>query len=143
MSATITMAEGVVRELKALQERFEGADALAVFQVRRKLEKALFEHYKQGPRIPLRAEFELRCEKCGKTQDNEDQYYLHLRKAHNVEDHDAVDLTNRQRSEYEESLQTLRKLLTTHTDYDLEDDFTRGFAGQEEELCPDGDADCV
>lgn len=132
MSAAIKMAEGVVRELKQLQERFEGTDAVAIFQVRRKLEKAIFEHHKQGERIPLRTTFELRCEVCNQVQDNEDQYYIHLRKAHKVKDIEAVEKTNQQRGSYEEDIQTLRRLLSKHTDYDLEDQFTRGFTGEEE-----------
>lgn len=143
MSAAIEMAEGVVRELKALQERFEGTDAVAVFQVRRKLEKAIFEHHKQGERIPLRTEFSLHCEVCGREQANEDMYYLHLRKVHNIEDHDATDKTNEQRGKYNEEIQTLRELLTRHTDYDLEDEFTRGFSGQEEDTCGDEHAACT
>jgi hypothetical protein len=133
MSAAIEMAEGVVRELKALQERFEGTDAVALFQVRRKLEKAIFEHHKQGERIPVRSEFTLTCEVCGKEQDNEDMYYLHLRKGHGIEDTSAVDKTNEQRDGYTQEMQELRRLLAKHTDYDLEDDFTRGFTGEEED----------
>jgi hypothetical protein len=141
MSAAITMAEGVVRELKQLQERLEGTDAVAVFQVRRKLEKAIFEHHKQGERIPLRTSFELRCEVCGVEQDNEDQYYLHLRKAHKIADHDAVDKANKQRGDYTEDVQNLRRLLTQYTDFDLEDEFTRGFTGEEENTCCDEHSD--
>lgn len=137
MSAAITMAEGVVAELKRLQERFEGTDAVAIFQARRKLEKAIFEHHKQGERIPLRTEFELTCEVCGKAQTNEDEYYLHLRKVHGVKDLEAVKQTNEQRDEYNGEIQELRRLLTKHTDCDLEDDFTRGFTGEEETDTPD------
>lgn len=133
MSVAIEMAERVVNDMKRLQERFEGADAVAVFQARRKLEKAIFEHHKQGARVPVRTDFEITCEKCGVVQENEDQYYLHLRKYHKVDDEESVDLANQQRGNYEEEIQTLRKLLAKHTDFDLEDDFTRGFTGEEEE----------
>ena len=132
MSVAIEMAERVVTEMKRLQDRFEGADAVAIFQVRRKLEKAIFEHHKQGERIPLRTSFELTCEVCNKVQTNEDEYYLHLRKVHGIKDLEAVPKANEQREAYTGEVAELRKLLAKYTDFDLEDDFTRGFTGEEE-----------
>lgn len=130
--------EAAIRNIKKFEERLEGTERVALFQERRKLEKALFEQAKQGERIPLRVEFELCCEVCGSVQDNEDQYYLHLRKAHKVKDLDAVDAANRQGETWNDETQELRRLLAKYTDFDLEDDFTRGFNRQE----PKEDPEC-
>lgn len=130
-STIVDNLERHITELKGYEYKLEGQERLHLFQIRRKLEKTLFEHHKQGSRIPLRSEFELACEKCGAIQDNEDQYYLHLRKVHGIKDLESVKLTNEQRESYETEVQMLRELLTKHTEFDLEDDFTRGFASED------------
>lgn len=142
MNATITMTEKVIQKMKRLQERFQGDDALDVFKLRRELEAAVFEYHKQGERIPIR-EFELECELCGADMMNEDEYYLHLRKTHSTPDNEAVEITNRPRTEYEAETNQLSSLLSKYTDYDLEDDFTRGFTGEEETQNPESGIDNV
>lgn len=131
--------EATIDEIKRFEHRLEGTDKVGLFQLRRKLEKAVFEQAKQGERIPLRVDFELTCDVCGVVQDNEDQYYLHLRKAHRVKDHDAVDAANKQGEEWNHETQELRRLMTKYTDFDLEDDFTRGFNRQEPDEADDSD----
>lgn len=138
--AIVEHMEATIDEIKKVEQRLEGTDRVALFQERRKLEKALFEQAKQGERIPLRVEFELTCEVCGSVQDNEDQYYLHLRKAHRVKDLDAVDAANKQGETWNEETTELRRLMTKYTDFDLEDDFTRGFNRQEPSEDPECDA---
>lgn len=113
-------------QLKRVQENLsDGAEKIELFRVRRNLEKALHEHYKQGDRIELRDEFELRCEKCNAIQAREEDYYIHLRKDHRVKETDAIELTNKPREAYEKEIQELRRLLAKYTEADLEDQFTR------------------
>lgn len=112
--------------LKRVQENLEdGTEKIELFRVRRQLEKALHEHYKQGDRIELREKFELRCDRCGAVQAREEDYYIHLRKDHRVKEADAIEQTNAPREAYEKEILELRRLLAKYTEADLEDQFTR------------------
>ena len=96
-----------------------------IFGIRRKLQEHIGEHQRAGNRIPIRKKFRIDCVKCGQQQSNEEEYYLHLRKVHAVDEGETVELSNEPRTKYDGDIQELRRLMAEYTDSDTEDDFTR------------------
>lgn len=97
-----------------------------LFAVRRKLQAHIAEHERAGERIPIRTKFRIDCCKCGKVQQDEEEYYLHLRKVHGMDEGDTVEESNRPRTEYDGDISELRRLMAKYTDADTEDGFTDG-----------------
>lgn len=123
--------EKTIDKLRAVENELRDDARMSVFTARRYLQAGLFEAEKQGSRIAVRKEFEMICEVCKKVMTGEEEYYLHLRKAHKISEQEAAEHSNKPRGEYETDIQELRRLLAEYTDSDLEDDFTRGFTVQE------------
>jgi hypothetical protein len=123
--------EKCVDKLRAVETQLPEEQKLELYKARRYLQTGLFEHEKQGERIPVRKTFVMQCEICKTPIDGEEAMYLHLRKKHKVSEEEAALGANVQRDAYQKDLGELRRLLAEYTDADLEDDFTRGFTIEE------------
>ena len=110
--------EATIAELKELEDDDRPG---RLYTLRRKLEYGLFDYIKQGNRIPVVNKFKILCRDCGNTQLREEDYYLHLRKDHNVTDQEAAIEANRPRTEHDEQIQQLSDLLEQFTDFQLEE----------------------
>lgn len=121
-------AEEIVNELRAAEAGLSDELRLStgIFGIRRKLQAHIGTHQRAGSRIPVRKKFSIDCEKCGKRQQDEEEYYLHLRKVHGVDEAETTKMSNEPRTKYEGDLQELRRLLAEFTDADTEDAFTNG-----------------
>jgi hypothetical protein len=120
-------AEAIVEALRRAEAGLTDELRLStgLFGIRRQLQAHIGQHQRAGARIPIRKKFRIDCEKCGIEQSGEEEYYLHLRKVHGVEEDETVDLSNAPRTKYDGDIQELRRLLAEYTDSDTEDDFTR------------------
>ncbi len=121
-------AEEIVDALRRAESELSDELRLStgIFGIRRKLQEHIGQHQRAGNRIPIRKKFRIDCEKCGIEQQGEEEYYLHLRKVHGVDEAETVKMSNAPRTKYDEEMLELRRLLADYTDSDTEDDFTNG-----------------